>query len=446
MTEFSTEAELSFSDRSLSRASRQLERELSGITISHETDTTAGRIGNQQDGVSSTIASTAVGTKLSGVSGSLEETLELDQERNVLLSEVLEATERSAGGGGGVSGLIGLGSMAGLLSGGVSLSSLITPVSLSALVSSVSLSALVTGGLAISTLITGGVMARNLIQGDVSPSDIITPLNTLGDLITGPLPLTDVIETGVGLGTFIAGGVSIASFVTGTSITSLLTGTSITSLVSGTGIVSLVSGVGLGSLVSGVSLASLVNPVTLTAIVGGVAITALVTGKIDIADYVGSDGAGSGSYGPDEMRTSASTPAAQQPYIDYDALEGFDEPTEEEVENFDPSTFSLGDIPGGEPIGEFGESGSESTDSETTEGESGDERGGEDKSRTRGGGTPTPGTQSGTNRAREQSSRPAQITYSPTYNLEARDLERKMDQDLREIERRLDDLERAFDQ
>jgi hypothetical protein len=426
MTEFSTEAELSFSDSSVKSASRQLERELSDISITQEVDssTTAGVGGQSGSGVATT-ATTAIGTKLSGVSGALEDTVGLDKERNTLLSGLLEATERGeangGGGGGGVSSLLGLGSVASMMAG-TSLTSLITPVSLGSLVTKVSAGVLVKSGLAVSTLITGGLIAKNLIEGKATLSDIINPLNSLGDLIAGPVPLPELIETGVGLGAFIAGGASIASFVTGTSISSLVAGSSI------------------AALVAGAPLAAIVGGVALTALVGTVAIDALVDGKIDIADRIvghvdrpdkGEDSVSDVAHGnPDRQYPDVygDTDRPSSTNLDgYSTTPGLDS---NDIDEAYANTAPEVDIPTGPP----------EDDSWTKESDPDWMK--DDNNQ--------PGSSGGTNnstkmnQARDRTGGDTKVEHKPTYNVDLSSLERKLDGDLRDLKRRIEKLERGL--
>jgi len=449
MTEFSTEAQLSFSDSSLQSASRQLERELS-TTISVETDrSVTDSIGNDGGGVGTTAAA-AAGTQFSGAD-TLEESVELDQERNTMLSELLEATERSSGGGGGGGGvgdLLTLGSIAGMLSG-TSLASLVTPASLGTLVTKASASVLVKGAVGATALITGGVMVKNLIQGDATASDIIKPLNNLGDLVTGPIPATELIETGVGLATFIAGGVSIASFVTGTSLTAMVSGVSLSSLVAG-----------------GTTIAGMVASAPATAIIAGVALTALVTavsadflidGKIDLSDYAVMD------ESPMDFDT---------PQIESSALDKFSKRLREGPLIKDPSGTAA-EATGGNPNREkpdaFGDvnrpgpnnvdgfsSGPSSSEIDDAYAEAAsvdipdygerapsyDEISPANVSSTSTGGNQSTGnTSSGTNQARDRTGGDTKVDYTANINADLSQIERKLNRDLRKFKQRIKKLE-----
>jgi len=393
MSEFSAEASLTFSDRSISRMSKQLEDGLNPVSVDLRTGGSglSERIASSGGGVTET-ATTAIGTRLSGMTGSLDETLELDQERNTYLSEILEATERTAAGGGGggsvVSSMITLGGVTSMLSGS-SLSSMLGTASLSTLVSKVSLSKLLKGGASLATLITTGVMAKNLIEGKATLSDVIQPLNDLGDLMTGPVELPELIETGAGIATFVTGGVSIAKFI-GQSVAA-------SKLISLAG----------SSLAPASSLVATGTSFLLPA-------AALVTGTIAISKLIDMHGDPGPAY-DDTSGSSWESEGAQEQREWAETVGGPGGETLEPGEGLSPSATDRTQ----EIINQYDDSGPTAREMIPDS------------------------SSSGGNKARE-SSRPAELNYTSTINADLTSLERKIDQDLREFRRRIDQMERSL--
>lgn len=412
MTDFEIGGDVSVSitNQSLAQARKDIES-LGGVEVDVAAQAAGGGSARTGGGVSSQLA----GGGAAILEDSMNELVEFAQERNVMLSEMLEATEREAASGDGGGGGMGMGLLAmGGLTGG--LSSLLGTVSLGALVTSVSAGTLIKAVPAAATLITGTVMAKNLIEGDVKASDIIDPLNNLGDLVTGPLSLPDYVETGVGLGVFIAGGVSIASFLTGTSITAVLSGASITSLLSGASLSSMLGGsVAASSLVS-TSAAALVPA---AAIVGGtVYANQLIEGEVYIHDYLKSGGSGAAGEGSGSTLAAMLGPGGEFPL---------------------PNEFSPQRVaPGDSAVGNDEELNQIQSNALENQGGNGSDQSSGSSSR----------GQSRGNSARERS-RDTSIEYSPTINTDLKSLERKvlstiqsLEQDIRELEKQIQDAGR----
>jgi len=389
----------------------------------------------------------------------LQETVELDTERNTLLHDIRDFAERGAmnsgdGGGGMMSSLLPIGIFSALKGG---LSSILGTTSLGSLVASVSLKSLITRVPAFATLVTAADLSKDLVTGKLTKDDIVSAPIELGDMLTFGKLNSKAIEGAIGtvtlaigtyqIGSIIAGklgGSALASYFGTTGMSTMLSGklggsalasyfgtTSLSGMLAGVGggssLGRLLGTVGMGTILTGLSagaLAGLLGTISITEILSG--------GKVNF-NWGGTDpenttnvdrGAPGTATGWNLPGTSnfAKTFNENNPADDgKTAREKFAEMSEAERQQ-----AATGNLPG-----------SNTSTSNTTSSNN--------SSRS----SSTSSTQSSQetrqNRASEKSRQQPEVNYSPTFNIDLSKLERKFDRDLRKLQQQVNQLEKQLD-
>jgi hypothetical protein len=417
MSEFTTSGTLTIEEVNSQGLTRALESEVGPISVEAQPSTTRSVLSDGGGGGGGLTSGIAAG----GASASLlSETVDLASERNALLHEIRDFAERGAlggdGGGGGGGG------------------SLLPVLGITSALGGLSASTLISGTIAAGTLVAGGLAAREIIQGDLTASDIISGTVSAGGLITGTVGLGDritgdvqsdrLIKGTVGATALISGSIGLASYVSGTlGIGSFITGTlGISAFITGT-----VSAPALiaGTLAIGAFTA------------GTIFISDYITGKILASDLVGTETtADEGVYGNDDREKPDAFPITQPGPTGLDPFWDATPP--------DPGESGAGNTTvNGKTVDEIIEDANETAEENTdisipTPDIPGDSDGNSSETGSSSSGERTK------NDARDQSTT-TRVNYSPTFNVDLKTLERKVENDLRKFERRLDRLERELD-
>lgn len=425
MTDFSTTVDVSPSAGSLRQTEQTIQDEIGSLAVDVESggiDATGGG-----GGLSSGVAAGS----LAGASDILDEEVQLATERNTLLGEIRDFSERAAmssgdGGGGMMDTVLSFGVLSGLKGG---LSSLLGTTALSSLVTSVSLKSLITRVPAFATLVTAASLTDDLVTGSLGPGDLVSSSIQLGEIMTFGLTGSDIIEGTVGAATLVAGTVQIASLVSGALSGSALAGylgsTSIGSLLSG-----LSGGGSLSGLLGSIGVGSLLLPLG----VGGAVGLAGFLGTVKLSNLLIDDF--------ELTLTGTDNPQGETPSVPTGTVTPGG-PTQSELMemiNNDPDSGDTEELSPAE-LQERGMGANTSTYSPFESSSPDTNTGGSTATQTNT--TTSSSTSSGgrSNQARDSSRQQPEINHNPTYNVDLSKLERKMDRDLRKLRRKIEELE-----
>jgi hypothetical protein len=458
MTDFSTTVDVRPSAGSLRRTEQTIQDEIGSLTVDVEpggVDATGGG-----GGLSSGVAAGS----LAGASDILDEEVQLASERNTLLGEIRDFSERAAmtggdsGGGGGMMGsVLSFGALS-ALSGG--LSSLLGKTSLGSLVTSVSLKSLITRIPAFATLVTAADLGADLVTGKLTRDDIVSAPVELGNMVTFGQLNSSAIKGAIGTVTLAIGTYQIGSIIAGTLGSSALAGylgsTSIGGVLSGTLGSSALAGY-LGSTSIGGVLSGTLGSSALAGYLGSTSIGGVLSGTLgssSLAGFLGSVGIGAilGGLGAGALAGLLGSVAISELITGGSVTYFGSGPAEGENPSVPTGTARPPNAPGspGTPT-PAGVSGSYNPDLDGSTAS-------EAITQYRNGTTTTNETSAASsnstnstsssrrsNRARETSRQQPQITHKPTYNIDLSKLERKLDKDLRKLQQKVDDLESQID-
>jgi len=370
------------------------------------------------------------------LAGSMTESVDLATERNTILHDIRDYTERMAmssgdgGGGGLIDTLLPVGFFSALQGG---LGGLLGKTSLGALVTKVSLKSLLTRIPAFATLVTAADLGKDLVTGKLTKDDLVSAPIELGNLVTFGQLNSKAVEGAIGSVTLAVGTYQIGSIVagklSGSALGSYFGTTSMSGMLSevggGSALSGLLGSVGIGAILTGLGAGALAG------LLGTVAISEVLSGgKVDF------------SLGPTETTTVDSNTAGTSTPVGPTAEEvletvnsesggGDDELSHAELQQqaMENQTWSMN-----ASVGNSDSSSNTSTSNSTSSNNSSDS---------------TSSTQSSQetrqNRASEKSRQQPEVNYSPTFNVDLSKLERKFDRDLRKLQQQVDQLEKQLD-
>jgi len=487
MTDFSTTASLfvELDQQSVKQARSDLQTTLSAdpVTVGANVDRPGSMLSGGRAGGVTTGVTEGLSESFTESTSLLQETAELDAERNTLLHDIRDYAERGAmsgggGGGGMMSSLLPIGVFSALKGG---LGTLLGKTSLGSLVTSVSLKSLITRVPAFATLVTAADLSKDLVTGTLTKDDLVSAPIELGNMLTFGMLDSSVIEGAIGtvtlgigtyqIGSIIAGklgGSALASYFGTMGVSSLLSGTvggsalgsyfgttSLSGMLAGVGGGSSLGGllgtVGMGTLLTGLSagaLAGLLGTISITEILSGGKVN-FNWGGTDPENTTNVDRGASGTAtgwnprGPTDIMEAYNANTSTSSELT--AREKFQNMTQTERQEaaLENQSFSMTVTP---------ENNSDSLS--TSERQQGKQQalqrlrghgGGESGHKASGRSKTSSGSSRRKNTAREKSRQQPKINYSPTYDVDLKKLERKIDKDLRELSRKVSTLEKQLD-